>query len=133
MLLLLAMASMQVGAAIAKGLFPRVGAQGTAALRMSVSAIMLALATRPWRGVRLDRGLPSLIAYGVSLGAMNTLFYMAITTIPLGVAIALEFIGPLSVALAASRRPADFAWIALAAGGLVLLLPLRDASHGVDP
>ena len=132
-LLVIAMASMQFGAAYAKGLFPRVGAQGAAGLRLAFSALMLGLATRPWRGPRVARSLSPLLAYGAALGAMNTLFYMALATTPLGIAIALEFIGPLGLALAASRRPADFAWIALAVGGLLVLLPLRQGAHAVDP
>jgi inner membrane transporter RhtA len=125
------MVSMQFGAAFAKGLFPRVGAQGTASLRLGFSALMLAVVTRPWRGLRWDRPVGALIAYGVSLGAMNTLFYMALTTVPLGVAIALEFLGPLALAMAGSRRPLDFLWIALAVLGLVLLLPLRAADRAI--
>jgi inner membrane transporter RhtA len=131
-LLLAAMASMQLGAVFAKGLFPQVGPQGAATLRLGFSALILGVATRPWRGLALDARLWPLIAYGVALGAMNTLFYMALATTPLGVAAALEFLGPLGLALAASRRPPDFAWVALAAGGLAALLPLGVVARGVD-
>jgi inner membrane transporter RhtA len=132
-LLLAAMISMQLGAVFAKGLFFRVGPQGAATLRLGFSALILGAAIRPWRGLVFDARLAPLIAYGVSLGAMNTLFYMSLATTPLGVAVALEFMGPLGLALAASRRPVDFAWVALAAAGLAALAPLGHAAKGVDP
>jgi len=131
-MLLMAMASMQLGAAFAKGLFPRVGPQGATALRLGFSALVLIVVRRPWRGFRPGRSLAPLLAYGLSLGAMNTLFYMALRTIPLGVAIALEFIGPLSVAMLSSRRWLDLVWVAAAAGGLWLLLPLERSAHAID-
>jgi inner membrane transporter RhtA len=132
-LLVVAMASVQLGAAYAKGLFPRVGPEGATALRLTFSALILAAVRRPWRDLRLGRSALPLVAYGVSLGAMNTLFYMALRTVPLGVAIALEFIGPLTLAASRSRRWLDAAWIALAAAGLILLLPLGHAVRAVDP
>jgi inner membrane transporter RhtA len=132
-LLLAATISMQLGAVFAKSLFPSVGAQGAATLRLGYSALILGVTIRPWRGLSAGRRLAPLIAYGVSLGAMNTLFYMSLDTTPLGVAVSLEFLGPLGLALAASRRPMDFAWVALAAGGLAALLPLGQAARSVDP
>jgi len=132
-LLLVAMVSMQFGAAFAKGLFPKVGPQGATALRLGFSALILAAVQRPWRGLRIDRSLVPLVAYGLCLGGMNTLFYMALRTVPLGVAIALEFIGPLVVAILGSRRWLDGAWIALAVVGLLLLLPLQRSAQAIDP
>ena len=133
LLLMVAMVSMQGGASLAKSLFPAVGAQGTAALRLLFSALMLLAYFRPWR-IRLPAsGWRVVLAYGLSLGAMNLLFYMALRTIPLGIAVALEFTGPLAVALLSSRRLADFAWIALAAAGLLLLVPHGADMHTLDP
>lgn len=128
-----AIVSLCVGTSFAKQLFPLVGAQGATAYRVGFSALLLCLIWRPWRAWPQTQDLARLAMYGAVLGLMNLSFYMAIRTIPLGLAIAIEFMGPLSLALVHSRRPIHFLWIALAALGLYLLLPLRDASHALDP
>ncbi|KQP91471.1 transporter [Methylobacterium sp. Leaf119] len=130
--LLAGMVSIQSGAALAKGLFPVVGAAGVTSLRVGFSALILLAVWRPWRR-SLERGEIGAIAlYGAALGLMNLLFYLSLRTIPLGIAVAIEFTGPLAVALAGSRRARDFAWIGLAVLGLGLLLPLGETSS-LDP
>ncbi len=127
------MASFQVGASIAKQLIPVVGAPGTTALRLGLSALILVLLQRPWRTVPSRAAVPVLLAYGLSLGIMNFVFYMALRTIPLGIAVGLEFTGPLAVALVGSRHRLDLVWIAFAAIGLLFLLPITRSSGGLDP
>ena len=128
-----AIVSLCVGTSFAKQLFPLVGAQGASAYRVGFSALLLCLIWRPWRQPLTRDDVGRLVLYGTVLGLMNLCFYMAIRTIPLGLAIAIEFIGPLSLALIHSRRPIHFLWIGLAALGLLLLLPLRDGAHALDP
>lgn len=131
--LMVAMVSFQFGASLAKTLFPLVGAQGATTLRQGFGALMLAIVMRPWRTPVTRAGLPALLGYGVALGIMNLLFYMALNTVPLGVAVALEFVGPLAVAAFGLRRATDALWLVLAVAGLVLLMPLRGSAHAIDP
>jgi inner membrane transporter RhtA len=121
---LIAMVCFQLGAALAKQLFPIVGAGSTAALRLAIASIILLAAWRPWHLRFTRKQLMTVVVYGVAMGWMNFFFYLALSYIPLGITMALEFTGPLGVALFASRRPIDFLWILLAAIGLVALLPL---------
>lgn len=128
-----AIVSLCVGTSFAKQLFPLVGAQGATAYRVGFSALLLCLIWRPWRTKFSREDLGRLALYGSVMGLMNLSFYMSIRTIPLGLAIAIEFMGPLSLALVHARRPIHFAWIGLAGLGLYLLLPLGDVSHSLDP
>lgn len=131
--LVVAMASFQLGAAIAKQLIPAIGAPGTTALRLGLSALIVCVIQRPWRSMPSRESLGVILAYGLALGTMNFVFYMALRTIPLGIAVALEFTGPLAVAVAGSRRRSDFLWIALAIVGLLFLLPLTPTKDSLDP
>jgi inner membrane transporter RhtA len=128
-----AMVSFQIGAAFAKQLIPVLGAPGTTALRLGLSALLLVAVQRPWRSVPSSAAWPWILAYGLSLGAMNAVFYVALGRIPLGIAVAIEFVGPLGVAVWASRRRIDYLWVALAAVGLALLLPIRSGAAALDP
>ncbi|VXD02047.1 threonine and homoserine efflux system [Pseudomonas sp. 8Z] len=132
-LLVVAMVSIQSGASLAKQLFPVLGAEGTTTLRLVLSAIILSLVMQPWRA-KLDlRKCRALIAYGLALGCMNLLFYMSLQHIALGIAVALEFTGPLTLALLSSRRPLDFLWVILAITGLWMLLPTDATQNAIDP
>ena len=113
-----------LGTSFAKHLFPLVGAQGTTALRVGFSALLLLAIWRPWRFGPTRANLRQIALFGAVLGLMNLLFYMAIKRLPFGVTVAIEFVGPLSVAVLTSRRWLDFVWLALAASGLFMLLVL---------
>jgi inner membrane transporter RhtA len=130
---LVAMLSFQAGASIAKSLIPQIGAPGTTALRLAISALILCVVQRPWRSVPSRAAMPVVLAYGVALGTMNFVFYEALKTIPLGIAVGLEFTGPLAVALAASRRRLDLVWVALAVVGLLCLVPFDWSGVHLDP
>ena len=132
-LLVVAIVSVQLGASVAKGVFPLIGPQGMAGLRTTFAALILAAAWRPWRGPLSREGRRAVMLYGAVLGFMNLTFYLALQRIPQGVAVAIEFLGPLAVALAASRRPLDFAWAGLAALGLALMAPRSGGTGPLDP
>lgn len=123
-----------VGTSWAKqALFPVVGAQGTTAMRVGLSALLMLMLWRPWRW-RLSRaGAQAVVLYGAALGAMNLMFYLSLQTLPFGLAVAIEFAGPLAVAIWSSRRAVDFIWVALAIAGLALLLPLGLSGSTLDP
>ena len=121
-----------LGTSIAKQLFPVVGSLGTTALRVGFSALLLLLIWRPWRWSLAPADRMSLLRYGVALGLMNLLFYMSLRTIPFGIAVAIEFSGPLAVALYSSRKPVDFVWLVLAIAGLGLLLPFGSNVQSLD-
>lgn len=133
MVLLISMTSIQCGAALAKTLFPSAGATGITALRLGFGTLILCLIFKPWRLRFSPQQRKALILYGIALGAMNYLFYLSIRTVPLGVAVALEFTGPLALALFGSRRVTDFIWVLLAVLGLWWLLPLGHSLSHVDP
>jgi inner membrane transporter RhtA len=130
-LLLISIVSVQVGAAVAIDLFPVLGPVGTAFLRLAFSAVLLIAAARRTIGWGARQHAGSLLLYGAILGVMNMSFYGAISRIPLGIAVAIEFVGPLGLAVITSRRARDFAWIALAAFGIVLLTP--QIGSALDP
>ncbi len=127
------------GTSLAKGLFPHVGAEGTTTYRLLFSTLLLMAFWRPWRRKWTWAEAPPLMLFGATLGAMNLLFYGAIATLPFGLAIAIEFSGPLAVALWSSKKPIDYLWVTLAVAGLGLILPLGDSfnlggdNRAIDP
>jgi inner membrane transporter RhtA len=135
--LLCGMLCVQLGAALAKLLFPVLGATGTASLRVLLAcAILIPVICVQRRRVFAWPGRKAagaILAYGLCLGVMNTVFYAALARLPLGITVAIEFMGPLSLALLASRRAIDLLWIVLAVGGLLLLLQPWQALHRLDP
>ncbi len=120
-LVLVSIGSVQLGAALAKELFARLGPPGVVLLRVGVAALVLCALSRPRLAGHRRRDLALALAFGVVLGAMNLAFYEAIARIPLGVAVTIEFIGPLAVAVAGSRNARDVLWAVLAGAGVVLL------------
>jgi inner membrane transporter RhtA len=129
-LLLGSIASVQFGSAFAITLFPQAGPGGIVLLRLGLSAAVLTAISRPSLRGRSRADLLAVLAFGVILGSMNWSFYEGLNRVPIGVAVTIEFVGPLAVAVAGSRRPLDLVWVALAGGGVVLL-SLRGDEHGV--
>ncbi|MCX4973539.1 DMT family transporter [Streptomyces sp. NBC_00620] len=113
--------SVQFGGALAVTLMPRVGALGVVALRLAVAAIVLLAVCRPKvRGYsRADWG--TIVVFGITMAAMNGLFYQSVDRIPLGTAVTLEVLGPLALSVLASRRAVNLVWAGLALGGVFLL------------
>jgi len=122
-LVLVSIVSIQLGAAVAVHLFEALGPIGTTFLRIAFSAVLLLVATRPRTVASVRRNVGLLLLFGCVIAVMNMSFYGAIARIPLGIAVAIEFIGPLGVAVLTSRRLKDFVWVSLAVVGLVLLTP----------
>ncbi|MCQ8277014.1 EamA family transporter [Acetobacteraceae bacterium KSS8] len=137
--LLFGMVSVQIGASLAKSLFPVLGAADTAALRtLLASLILLPIAwclhrRNPVRLARRGAALTAIAVYGATLGAMNIVFYLALQRLPLGIVVAIEFMGPLFLALAGSRRPLDLLWVAFALTGLLFLMQPWRERHALDP
>ncbi|MBA2713859.1 MAG: EamA family transporter [Rubrobacteraceae bacterium] len=123
-LVLFSIVSVQLGAAIAKTLFDSLGPGGTVFVRITFAALVLVLFVRPKLGGHDKAGYLVAGLFGLALAAMNFSIYLAIDRIPLGVAVTLEFVGPLGVAVAGSRRLLDLLWVVLAAAGILLLAPL---------
>lgn len=129
---LMSLLSMQLGSALAKQLFAGIGGRGVTCLRTAGATLLLGLLWRPFRQVPPKKAWAPLFGYGLAIGTMNLAFYQAIETIPLGIAIALDFSGPLVIVFVKSRRRTDVAWGLLAALGLVVLLPIFATSAPLD-
>jgi inner membrane transporter RhtA len=131
-LLLIAITSIQSGASLAKQLFPLIGSVGATTLRLFLATLILFVIWRPWKDKLSRPACLAIFFYGLSLGCMNLLFYLALERIPLGIAVALEFTGPLAVALMTSRKLLDFIWTILAALGILLILPVSKGVGEID-
>ena len=116
--------SVQVGAAFATTLFDEVGPGGTVLLRIAFAAVLLMAIWRPALRLGSEGAVRDVLLFGLVLAGMNLSFYAALDRIPLGIAVTLEFVGPLGVAILRSRRTRDLLWVALAAAGLLLLSPV---------
>ena len=130
LMILLAIVTIQLGAAVSIHLFPIIGAEGTVAIRVIFSSIILGLFVRRGPRVLLNAFKSHwqlLLLFGLCLAMMNFFFYKSIERIPLGVAVAIEFAGPLSVSAFTSKKRSHLAWVALAALGILLLTPLAGA------
>jgi len=125
-----AIGSVQFGSSLAATLFATLGSGGTAFLRLLFAAIVLGLLWRPALRGRSRQELALAGVFGLVLAGMNLTFYAALSRIPLGIAVAIEFVGPLAVALAGSRRPVDLLWVALALAGILALT--RVEGHGLS-
>jgi inner membrane transporter RhtA len=123
-LVLFSIVSAQLGAAVAKSLFDSLGPGGTVFLRIAFAALVLFVLVRPTLGGNDRDGYLVAALFGLALAGMNFSIYLAFDRIPLGIAVTLEFVGPLGVAVAGSRRVLDLLWVVLAAAGIILLAPL---------
>jgi len=131
--LLASQISLNLGAAIAKHLFPLIGVEGVASYRVGIAAIMMLAVFRPWRTPLTLAQSVNVAIYGSVIGLMNLLIYRSFSRIPLGIAVAIEVAGPLTVAVLSSRRPRDLVAVALAAVGLYFLLPIYAGDNQLDP
>jgi inner membrane transporter RhtA len=125
-----AIASVQFGSAVATTLFAQIGPAGAVLLRLFFGTVVVVALWRPRLSGRTTRELAVAVAFGLVLAGMNLSFYEAIHRIPLGIAVTIEFIGPLGVAIGGSRRRIDLLWVALAAAGIAALT--RGQTHGLD-
>lgn len=132
--LMIAVVSIQCGASMAKQLFPVTGAVGATFWRVFFASMVLIPFFRPWKEKLTRREFRTILFYGCSLGCMNSLFYLSLNRLPLGIAVALEFTGPLAVALCSSRKKIDLFWSLLAVAGLLVIVPIFQVDHSqIDP
>lgn len=131
--LLCSQLSLNVGAAFAKNLFPKVGVEGVTAYRVGISALIMLAMFRPWRTPLTWKQAVNVATYGSVIGLMNLLIYRAFERIPMGIAVAIEVAGPLTVAVLASHRPRDVVAVCLAVAGLYFLLPIHGEVNQLDP
>lgn len=131
--LLIAMMSLQSSGSLAKILFNQFPVLIVSTMRLLISSIILAAIFKIWKINFKQVKWPEIIRYGAALAGMNALFYLSIERLPLGIAVAFEFIGPLSIALYYARQKLDFVWVILAILGLILLIPFNQTQQTLDP
>lgn len=120
-LVLISIVSVQVGAAIGRSVFDELGAAGVTLLRVAIAAAVLFAVLRPPLRAWTGSSWRAAIVLGVTMAAMNLTFYLSLRTVPLGVAVTVEFLGPLALALVQTRRVIDLAWVLLAGAGVAVL------------
>ena len=130
-LVMVGVVSVQLGSAVATTVFDELGPGGAVFLRTLFAAAVLLAIWRPAAGILRGATLRDVVAFGVVLAGMNCFFFLALDRLPLGIAVTLEFTGPLAVAIAGSRRPRDVLWVTLAGLGILLLTP--GIGDGLDP
>ena len=129
---LISMISITAGASIAKSMFSTLSRENVTVFRLIVSSIILFFGLKAWE-VRFEiKGGLIVLAYGASVAGMNLFFYLAIKTVPVGIALAIELTGPLCVAAFYSQNRSDYVWVLLAAIGIYLLLPLSSQTSELD-
>ena len=121
LLVVVAIASVQTGSAVARTLFDDLGAPGITLLRLGIASLILLLVLRPPLSTWSGQSWRAAAVLGLVMAAMNSVFYLSLRTVPLGVAVTVEFIGPLTLSLVQTRRLLDLMWAVLAAVGVVLL------------
>jgi len=131
--LLCSQLSLNIGAAVAKHLFPLIGVEGVTAYRVGFAALLMMAVFRPWRTPLTWPQACNVAIYGSVIGLMNLMIYRSFNLIPLGIAVAIEVAGPLTVAVLSSRRPRDVVAIGLAVAGLYFLLPIHGHVDQLDP
>jgi inner membrane transporter RhtA len=131
-LVLAGVTSIQFGAALAATLFDEASPAGVSAVRLGFAALVLLAIWRPWRRRHAPEHLRLAVMFGLTLGAMNLTFYEALDRIPLGVAVTIEFLGPITVATLLTRRRLDLVWVALAVAGILLLTAPWQETGGLD-
>lgn len=129
-LVLVSVSSVQLGSGFAGRLFDAIGPAGVVLMRQGGAALALVAVSRPWRRHRTAREWRTVVAFGLVLATMNLTFYESVTRLPLGIAVTVELLGPLGLAVALSRRARELAWVALAVAGVVLL---SEGGGGLDP
>ena len=130
--LLCSQLSLNIGAAVAKHLFPLIGVEGVTAYRVGFAALLMMAVFRPWRTPLTWPQARNVAIYGSVIGLMNLMIYRSFSLIPLGIAVAIEVAGPLTVAVLSSRRPRDMVAIGLAVAGLYFLLPIHGHVDQLD-